>query len=82
MKQDNDLIFEGLNGQRRTVLMAFTGIPKTMLEVAKATGIERANITRYISYFKKHDQITLVRIGKCSITGCFAGFYKANMEGN
>jgi len=73
--------FEKYNGQRRKVLLAFEGQPKTMLEVAKITGIERANVCRYVAGFRKKEHVLLVKYGFCKISGSPAGFYKANMEG-
>ncbi|MDR3226152.1 MAG: hypothetical protein LBT56_00575 [Prevotellaceae bacterium] len=48
---------------------AFFQKPCTMMEVAKNTGIERANICRYVSKLRKCDNIWLVNIGRCPITG-------------
>jgi transposase len=62
--------------QKETVLQAFEGNSKSMLMVAKITGVERANITRYIAKFKKHGQITLIGFSACKISGYLAGFYK------
>jgi hypothetical protein len=73
---------EKLNGQRLIVLQAFEGTPKTMLEVSRITKIERASICRYVSGYKKHDQIELVKYGLCNVSGCRAGKYTAKMEGN
>ncbi len=73
---------EKYSGQSRKVLQAFEGSPKTMLEVARLTGIERANVCRYVSQYKDHDHIELVKYGICSVSGSRAGLYRAKVEGN
>lgn len=74
--------FDKYNGQRRIVLQAFEGEPKTMLEVARITKIERANVCRYVAGFRKKEHVSLVSHGFCKISGSPAGFYKATTEGN
>jgi hypothetical protein len=57
---------------------AFNFRPPTMLECAYQTGIERANICRYVAELEKQGEIALVRKGLCPITGYRAGFYTTN----
>lgn len=48
--------------------------PKTMLEVAHETGIERANICRYVRTMRMRCVIFVYKVGKCPITkhkACF-----------
>lgn len=56
--------------------LAFEHKPKTMMQVSLETGIERANVCRYMAYLKKHHMVELSHVGKCPITGFKAGFYK------
>lgn len=46
-----------------------------MMQVSRSTGIDRANICRYISHMKEEGEIRKVRLGYCPITGWRAGFY-------
>ena len=50
--------------------------PKTMLQVAKETKIERASICRRIAELREIDRIEVVKRGLCPITKHRAGFYK------
>ncbi len=43
--------------------------PMTMYEVALITGIERANVCRYVAKLRKSNSIAVVRLGICPITG-------------
>lgn len=60
--------------QMTKVLEAFS-TPKTMLMVSIETGILRANICRYVAYWKDTNEITLHYRGNCPISKCRAGFY-------
>lgn len=42
--------------------------PMTMYEVALTTGIERANVCRYVAELRKSNSIAVVRLGICPIT--------------
>ena len=42
--------------------------PMTMYEVALTTGIERANVCRYVAELRKNNNIAVVRLGICPIT--------------
>lgn len=42
--------------------------PMTMYEVALITGIERANVCRYVAELRKCNNIAVVRLGICPIT--------------
>ena len=66
--------------QLRSVHAAFNGVPKTMFEVALDTGVERANICRYVAMMMRGGLIALCRIGKCPITGYKAGFYSTDRK--
>jgi response regulator of citrate/malate metabolism len=63
-----------LQGQLKMVFEAFSN-PATMLMVAKSTGIERANICRYIATLKKNDKIYLQKKGICKVSRYRAGYY-------
>lgn len=68
---------EGMHfqAQMKIVFNAFLETPKTMLMVAHETGIERANICRYVAEWREYDKIAVVRRGFCPITHFRAGFY-------
>lgn len=61
--------------QFQAIKKAFAGTPKTMLMVAIITGIERANICRYVAAMKRQNAISLVRFGLCRVTRHRAGYY-------
>lgn len=61
--------------QKYLILKAFSGTPKTMLQVARITGIERANICRRVAEFQDQNRIALVFKSICPITKARAGFY-------
>lgn len=67
-------------GQERKTFQAFYSQPKTMLMVSVETGIERANICRYVATLRKQGRIFLVRNGICSISKHNAGYYTTNVE--
>jgi hypothetical protein len=52
--------------------------PATMLMIARATGIERAGVCRYVATLRKADQIYFVRKGLCPITRHAANFLTTN----
>jgi hypothetical protein len=54
---------------------AFAGKSKTMLMVARITGIERANVCRFVSMMERKGQIYFVRFGLCSVSNHRAGYY-------
>ncbi len=60
------------------VAEAFRKSPATMLMIARQTGIERANICRYVAEMRKADRIFLVRKGLCPITRHTANFLTTN----
>lgn len=64
--------------QIHQVIEVFNERPFTMLEVSHRTGIERANICRYIATLRKENKIQLVKKTFCSITKHRAGFYTTN----
>lgn len=49
--------------------------PKTMKELSIITGIDRANICRYVRTMRKAGTIAVVRKRYCSITKHLAGVY-------
>lgn len=63
--------------QKSLILKAFRGTPKTMLQVARITGIERANICRRVAELQDQNRIVLVCKSICPITKARAGFYIA-----
>lgn len=64
--------------QTEKTFEAFREEPKTMLQVAKETGILRGNICRYVDHFRKQGEITKVREGKCPISKHKATFYSTD----
>lgn len=65
---------DSYKSQYNKVLEAFS-TPKTMLMVAKETGIERANICRYVDIAVKLGTLFLVSYNLCAITLHVAGYY-------
>lgn len=63
------------HAQIQQVIEVFQEKPLTMLEVSHRTGIERANICRYIATLRKENKIQLVKKTFCPITKHRAGFY-------
>jgi len=61
--------------QFQAIKNAFEGKSKTMLMVARITGIERANVCRFVSMMERKGQIYFVRFGFCSVSNHRAGFY-------
>ena len=66
------------NSQYQTVYHSFLQHPKTMKQVSVETGIERCNITRFISQMLRDGSIELIHKGNCPITGLSGvGFYQS-----
>lgn len=59
----------------------FSDEPKTMLQVAVQSGIERAGICWYVSKLRKADRIHLVKTALCPISRHRAGFYTTDERG-
>lgn len=76
-KHSKDKAFEI---QTKRVYKAFFEAPKTMLMVSKETGILRANICRYVSKLRKHDNIAEVKKGLCKISNHKAGYLTTNPD--
>lgn len=72
--------YKHFEGQRKTIIRAFSNKHLTMLQVAHMTGIERANICRRVAELRETDNIYLVRKGLCPITKHRAGFYTTDRE--
>lgn len=64
--------------QMKKVFKAFYEQPKTMLMVDRETGVNRANICRYVAMMRKENRITLVREGICKISKHRAGYLTTN----
>jgi len=54
--------------QMQVVFDALFKQPKTMLMVRVETGIERANICRYVGVWKRQNNIKIVRLGICPLS--------------
>jgi hypothetical protein len=72
---------KSVSNQYYTVKKAFAKSPATMLMIAHQTGIERANICRYIATMKRRNEINLIGFGLCHISGFKAGFYSTSKRG-
>jgi hypothetical protein len=64
--------------QTRKTFEAFGKEPKTMLQVAKETGILRGNICRYVASFRKLGKIVQVKQGTCPISKHSAAFFSTD----
>ena len=64
--------------QYQKCYQSFKEKPRTMLQVAHDTGIERASICRYVAEMRKRDVIYLITKGICPITKRAAGFYSTD----
>ena len=64
--------------QLRAVYDAFKIKPSTMLMVSHLTGIERANICRYVDTLKKHERIQCLKYAYCEISKYKAGYYSTD----
>jgi dethiobiotin synthetase len=54
---------------------AFFNDPCTMLMAAQHTGIERANICRYVATLRKQNKVAVIKRAYCQITQHTAGYY-------
>ena len=67
--------------QLQKTQMEFFSSPKTMMQVAKSIGIDRANICWFVRDLRKAGAIWLVRKGPCPITRYpTVGFYTTNSK--
>ena len=55
-------------GQMKRVFSSFHSHPKTMLMVSIETGILRANLCRYVAFWRKQNRIAVVQKGICPIS--------------
>ena len=78
LKQGEQGKYTNYKAQRHVIYNAFYSQSLTMLQVARKTGIERANICRRIAELRKQKRIILVRKGFCPITQHRSGFYTTN----
>lgn len=74
-KQNKDNHF---GKQLKAVYESLFNEPKTMLMADKDTGVNRANICRYIDTLKKSELVYLVKKDKCKISHYTAGYYTTN----
>lgn len=68
-------------GQSARIRSAFSHEPKTMLQVARETGVERANVCWEVHDLREDGSVHLVRRGICPISRSRAGFYTTNPNG-
>jgi hypothetical protein len=61
--------------QMKITFEAFQKQPKTMFMVEVETGINRANICRYIAKWEKQNLIYLAKFDLCKISKYRAGYY-------
>jgi hypothetical protein len=66
---DNEYII-----QKNKVFNSLNESPKTMLMVAKETGIERASVCWFVRDFRKNNKVRVHKIGYCPITKHKAAF--------
>lgn len=66
--------------QLEKTFQAFRESPKTTKMVEVETGIQRANLTRYVAYFRKRKKIVEVEKARCPITKHKATFYSTDPE--
>jgi hypothetical protein len=64
--------------QTQKTFEAFKEKPRTMLEVAKITGIMRASICRYVAAFRKHGKIVEVKTATCPVSKHSATFFSTD----
>lgn len=69
-------------GERQLSILidAFSRSPRTMLQVARITGIERASICRRIAELRKEHRIFLCEKRICPISKCRAGYYTTSTK--
>lgn len=65
---------ETFENQLKRTFEAFRSEPKTMLMVEVETGIMRSNITRYVAWLRKRNNIATVKKGTCPISKHQAAF--------
>lgn len=61
--------------QYQRVRHSFSERPKTMLMVAHDTGIERANICRYVARMEKQNDLKRLKRGICEVSECGAVYF-------
>lgn len=66
--------------QFRRVFLSLYKEPKTMFMVSVETGIERANICRYVATWRKRKCIRIAKKGICPISKHVAGYYTTNPQ--
>jgi len=84
-KNDLELLFRRkgklFNRQYQIVYQHFLNEPKTMRQVAKEAGVERANVCRYVSRMIEEGALSLIKKDVCPISGVAnVGFYQANPD--
>ena len=68
------------DGQLSAIIAAFDHKPRTMLQVARKTGIERASICGRVAGLQKEHRIFLCGKGICPISGRRAGYYTTSTK--
>lgn len=66
--------------QEKRIADVFIGGMFTMKQVSVKTGIDRANICRFVAKWRKSNSIFRIRKGVCPITKDIAGFYTMNFN--
>ena len=66
--------------QKNKVFNSLKESPKTMLMVAKETGIERASVCWFVRSFRKNDTVRIFKVGYCPITKHRAAFLTTDKE--
>lgn len=66
--------------QLSLIIDAFANKPRTMLQVARKTGIERASICRRVAELRKQHRIFLCGREICPISGHRAGYYTTSTK--
>jgi hypothetical protein len=61
--------------QMKIVFAAFRKAPKTMYMASVETGIERANICRYVAKWKRSQKLVIVKNDFCEISKYRADYY-------
>lgn len=78
---DKDTKRHSFEQQFKRLDFAFSNGIFTMKAVSVRTGIDRANICRFVANYRKENRIYLVKFGICPITKAFrVGFYTTNYE--
>lgn len=75
LHKEHKQVTENRLNQLEKTEKAFADRPATMLMIAHKTGIERANICRYVATLQKSGKIALLRKRSCQVTGAKAGYY-------